>query len=186
MNKSILGLAVGIALAVMATGSASAQSLEGGYLGLNGGYLNGNVAPVGGGDVAIQGLTGGVFAGYGVTHNGIYAGVEADVGVSDAKGAGFARHERVGTSIRLGYTVSEDALIYASGGLAWSKYAADGDTDWVQSYTVGGGMEQTLTENVFARVSYEFDLSKDGGKTIGAKAIEPVAQTAKFGIGMKF
>lgn len=101
----------------------------GGYLGLQGGggWLNSDLSvPGGGGSKRFSGGLLGAFAGYNYQHGDWVVGVEGDVSYNwnDETVTVFGTNTDVGTDVsgsvraRLGYTVNDRTLLYATGGWA--------------------------------------------------------------------
>ncbi len=88
-----------------------------------------------------QGLTGGLFAGYGHTFGDLYLGVEGEVELSNANwnierdptGRIYSveKKELVGGAVRAGYVLNDSVLLYLRGGVV--------GTDFQNEYRTGGG-----------------------------------------------
>lgn len=187
---------------VMMSGSAFAQSeFDGVYAGASGGYGIG-VIELGGGGVdsliGSRGLDGQAYVGYGTSFDAFYVGIEGAVGYSgivhesSAGGTtinGNAR-ESYGVYGRLGFSPAENNLLYGIAGLGYTNWEfTDGsNTDKydVISYRLGVGTQQVVTENVFARLSVDFDIAKDPIQFAGGGDFLPVNQTARVGLGFRF
>lgn len=139
----------------------------GAYVGGDLGWGWGNFDNSGGAaDTEGNGVQGGVHAGYNymVTPN-FLAGVEADFQLSDLSDTGTRGGVTTETSSdwnaglrgRLGFTFDR-FLVYGAGGLALADQTMkvggqSGDTTAV-GWTLGGGLEGALTQNVTARLEY--------------------------------
>ncbi|HYG85975.1 MAG TPA: outer membrane beta-barrel protein [Azospirillum sp.] len=156
---------------------SGASAFNGPYVGLQGGYGNTSVeAKVTDGIDTASGkedkgaFIGGLFAGYGVTHNKFYGGVEAE-GLFSANEYSetfggitgkIEQQQSVGLSARLGYTVTDNVLLYGRAGWVWTKFEAslsDGldtisEDDWFNGPRLGAGAEFTLGNGLFGRVEY--------------------------------
>jgi outer membrane immunogenic protein len=129
------------------------------------------------------GVLGGAQIGYNFQSGNIVYGVEADFGLSSAKknsttltnGYNWSANtgiDALGTArLRLGYAF-DNALLYATGGLAYAKVrdsyqGATGynwtNTGWRAGYAVGGGLEYMFSRNWSGKVEgLYYDLgSKD-------------------------
>jgi len=91
-------------------------------------------------------------------------------------GAGIAdlsQGRTVSATGRLGYLVDPSGLLYVRGGYANGQYKLDNGLTRVSEdrdgYTVGAGYERMLTQNVSARVEYNYsDFGKDDLPVVAA------------------
>ncbi len=152
-----------------------------------------------------SGFTYGGFLGYNFNLNGSgIIGLEA--GVSDTSGEfkddWATRAMNVGIrfdiAARAGMLVSPQTLVYLRGGYANQKYSVhtDGSNTKVSSsrdgWTLGAGIEQAMTENVSARVEYNYakfsryDFAKDLGTAVNEFTVRPEAHTIRVGVAYNF
>lgn len=124
-----------------------------------------------------KGFMGGVFAGYNYELNSIVVGAEADIEAADLRGrfvdtatgigAGTVRTEWQGSlRARLGFSAFDRTLIYATGGAAFADRTdtyynlISGAREPVQDvkvgWTIGGGLEYALTDNITVRTEYRY------------------------------
>ena len=166
--------------------AASAAPFDGPYVGAQVGWQSEKMRDVKSSFGAIpvdenkRSVTGGLFAGYDRTINGRFV-VGAEGGVD------FASDNEVATSAggtsysvdpkysfdltaRAGYLVNPQTLIYARGGYTNARIrttvtngagissASDNQDGW----TVGGGVERMVTQNVSARMEYRYSKFSEG------------------------
>ena len=158
-----------------------------------------------------DGWHGGILAGWNFSSGKLVYGIEADFIVGNIKGgnsfsgapipglapAGLTTtaNHRIGNRgslrARLGYTVGEKALIYATGGLAGGDTRASasvivngaGGVNWTGEsedtrfgWTVGGGAEFKLTEKVGLRAEYIYtELGRQRVFAAGNTAVRGIA-----------
>jgi outer membrane immunogenic protein len=181
---------------------ATAFDWTGAYIGATVGYGWGEYdvdTGTGSGSFDADGFTGGLYAGYNyaVTPNWI-AGAEIDamfgpgedfsVGGTDVSTStlffGTAR-------ARLGYAF-DSVMIYGTGGLAWgvgeAEFAGGSDSNFHVGWTVGGGIEAALTENITARAEYLYvDTSEESYSAGGDSADADLdGHIVRMGVGYKF
>lgn len=154
---------------------ASAYDWSGLYLGAHLGYLSGTVdvtelgvdeAP---GD--INGVIGGLYAGYNAQFDNVVLGIEGDLGLASVSGSGvivvppgddytydlnWNGHLRA----RAGFA-ADQFLVYVAGGLAFADFTltegAFSDTQTHVGWTIGVGAEYAVTENIAVRAEYLYD-----------------------------
>lgn len=188
-------------------------SWSGPYVGVQAGYDwrdADNRAGRGGGDTKPDGFAIGGYAGlnYQLGGSPLVAGVEADVNYSDARdgrvsraftGAPNAsiRNEFDWTGAvrgRLGYAFDR-VMVYGAGGLAFADHtvkargAASGSDDTVAvGWTIGGGVEAAITDNVTARVEYRYsDYGTDKFSVANTRVKSDVTDSrVMLGLGYKF
>lgn len=152
------------------------------YAGLNGGYAFSNSDNVpwslnGVGQPAYKlsrdGFTGGAQVGYNMQFNSLVAGLETDINYTDLSKRGFdafgdtarSRMTYFGTVRgRLGFVPMDRAMIYVTGGLAYGDTKlsaavagttlAGSKTDTNVGWTLGGGVEYALTNNITTKIEY--------------------------------
>lgn len=188
-------------------------SWSGSYVGVQAGYdwfkadnRAGGLSPT----TRPDGFTVGGFAGFNhqLDNSPLVIGLEADLNYSDA-GGGRATRAFTGlpnASIRdemkwtgavrgrVGYAFDR-FLVYGAGGVAFADYdvkargAAGGSDDTVAvGWTIGGGVEAALTDNVTARVEYRYsDYGTDRFSVSNARVKSDVTDNrVLFGLGYKF
>lgn len=156
------------------------------YVGLNGGYLWGNSRLFEGFETtdsfSMDGFVGGAQAGYNFQTGAWVFGVETDIQYSDASGTTnvncFACTSEIdwfGTLRARGGYAFDNALIYATGGLAYGGVTAtapgspfnisETETGW----TAGAGFEYAFTPNWTAKAEYLYmDLDTADGLEFSA------------------
>lgn len=110
---------------------------------------------------------------------------ELDVGGFSAKaGPDFI----ASASLRAGYLVTTETLLYVIGGYSYSEYKLDidGGDDFDQDYDgyhVGVGMETRLTDRLTARIEYRYtEFGGEDWDTDGLLDITPSVHTGTLGI----
>jgi outer membrane immunogenic protein len=174
--------------------------------------LSSNIIP---GGIEFNGLGGeGIFgelnAGYdydfgmfvaGVQVDGRYSGIstELDTGLIGAGSVSLDADYGFDLLARAGVKLNESTLAYALAGYSWqhfdldlSDFGAD-DIDWDSSgFSVGGGLEAAVTENVSVNLEYRYsqfdseDFSSEFGAPDGALEAEPSFHTVRIGAKYKF
>jgi len=210
MRKMILGVTVVALAAMSAPALAQPMSLDGFYAGVDVGGVSSSstVKDNTGGqtkiDLGLTGISGGVFAGYGMSWSSIYAGLEAEYELANTNGratidSGYGyvpyslrllRPDVASVSARLGYYVAKDTLLYGKAGLTIADWAVsdnspDAEHRWANGLRLGVGMDHALMSNIFLRLSYDLDLSKANYGSFGVNT-DAVTQTAKIGVAYKF
>ncbi|PZQ18050.1 MAG: hypothetical protein DI565_04890 [Ancylobacter novellus] len=143
-------------------------SWTGGYLGLQAGYGWGDTNY---GAVKPKGFVGGAYAGYNVQldNSPLVLGVDTDFNFSDEKDSPgsvkFRQRWDGATRARVGYAFDR-FLVYGAGGLAYADTKvtapAGSRSKTNLGWTVGGGVEYALTDNLTTRVDYRYvDYGKD-------------------------
>ena len=164
----------------------------GGYLGAYGGYGKGKFGKDV--DISAKGFQGGAFAGYNLQNGSLVYGLDSDLGYGGAKGNVGAVTAKKGVNgalrARLGVDVGP-ALIYgAAGGTATRATASDGaveDTQTHLGYTVGAGIDARLTDKIFARGEYRYDVFGAKNYALTAPASVDLKQhDVRLGVGLKF
>lgn len=185
-------LAVG-AVALLSTLSAApayaqAQTFDGPYVGVQAGLGHDEVRSTpyeaaGKVDDDRDSFSGGAFAGYNLRVTpSVVLGVEGsfDVGADDAvrsvrNSIAYSIDPRFSFDLgaSAGYLVDDKTLLYVRGGYknvqaTTRRTAATASADdhrTLDGWTVGGGVERYVTDNVSARIEYRYsDLGKDGDK----------------------
>jgi len=169
------------------------------YAGITAGYGFAGRSEVSGTgtDVKTDGFVGGGFVGYNFdTGGGIVAGIEGDIGYNGFKGDddGFEVKNGVDGSLRarLGYTITPDALIYATAGGAAKhmtvEEGGDKDSASMLGWTAGVGTDIKITGNVFGRAEYRYtDYGNKSFETgTGSRDVDSRDHRVIFGVGMQF
>lgn len=196
MHKLLLPAALALLLSTPAAFAQSAQ--DGFYAGATGNFSLGisEAKAPGASENDYRGLGAGAFVGWGTGLDFFYLGVEGGLEYGDLNVSGNAggtpytasRRETVSAAARVGFTPSEESLLYLSGGLSLANWTVeDGSTSsqWVSSYKVGVGAEQAIDENMFARLSYDIELPRET-TDFGPVGLELTTSTAKIGLGLRF
>lgn len=135
------------------------------------------------GNIETDGFIGGVHLGYNYQADMLVLGVEGDIEFSDISGDADIRQEEDGPvigeatkdidwlgSLRLRTGVAFDrALVYATGGLAVggvkleseAPNANESEKDTAWGWTIGGGLEYALTDDVSAKIEYRYTDLED-------------------------
>lgn len=148
-------------------------------------------------NVKTDGFVGGGFLGYNYdTGSGLVAGVEGDIGYSGIDGSndGVKVTNGVDGSLRarLGYTITPDALIYATaGGAAKHMSVTEGgvkDSATQLGWTAGAGTDIKITSNVFGRAEYRYTDygNADFSTGTGSGNVDSRDHRVLFGVGMQF
>lgn len=141
-------------------GPAPAFSWSGFYLGAQVGYGWGEI-----GNVKPDGVMAGAYAGYNAQLDAspLVLGVETDFNYSDAdsKSGGFTFEQRWNGSVRGRVGAAFDRfLVYGAAGFAYADTRLKGfgfkDSNVVTGWTVGGGAEAAVTDNVALRADYRY------------------------------
>lgn len=150
----------------------------GAYIGAQVGYIWGRAS-----DMKNDGVMVGAYAGYNVQldNSPVVFGIETDFNFSDQDGSKFRRGARTrldsdwngATRARLGYAFDR-FLVYGAAGVAYSdrefKRAGSNSSKTAVGWTVGGGVEAAVTDNVVTRVEYRYtDYGSDNFRG-GAKS----------------
>lgn len=203
-----------LAAALVACGSASAHAADavveqaaevynwsGFYIGgaVGGQSLRGDDRSYGDGSSSDTGFAGAVYGGYNYQYANWVFGLEGDVKFSNAKVYDDdyldPLKSRVGGSVRgrVGYAV-ENFLPYLTGGLAIASFRDDHNgggfdlaTETLTGYSVGGGLEWGVTQNLIFRGEYLFsDFGKNDFHFNGSDVHEIDVQTHDFRLGLAY
>lgn len=183
------------------------------YVGLQAGYAWGDADNRVNGrspGTSPDGVVAGAFAGYNhqFDNSPIVLGVEADINLSDLdarrRTAGFTGvgDTRISNDSsfsgavrgRIGYAFDR-FLVYGAGGLAFADHevkargGASGSDDTIAvGWTVGGGVEAAITDNVTARVEYRYsDYGTDTFSVAGSRMKSDLTDNrVMLGVGYKF
>jgi outer membrane immunogenic protein len=151
------------------TGTSS--SWNGAYLGAHGGTTSRKLLPFSGG----TGLNAGVQGGYNAEVGGAVVGGELDfsyLGDANVKGTGGSMRERhrLAAKAKVGMPMDQ-TLIYGTTGLAMTNYrdhgSVEGPDGWKPGFIVGAGVEQKLTDNISAKVEYNYTITNGVRSTNG-------------------
>ena len=169
---------------------------SGAYVGAYGGYnwMNADLSP---GNVnGIHGLNGGAFLGYNYQlDNNFVVGLEGMGGISGAEasdgGTTIEQEWDASLRARMGYAF-ENSMVYGLAGIAGTRATAadatQNDSQTHLGWTVGAGLETFITENITARVEYDF--ANYGSQEYDLGATNPDISlrdhAIKLGIGLKF
>ena len=155
---------------------------SGPYIGLQAGHgalTSDNSGPRSGGVILManragQGVTGGIFAGYGHTFGPIYLGAEIEAELSSTNwniereltGRIYSveKKQSYGASVRLGYVLNDAFLVYGRAGAVRTQFNTDYEVganyvtpENTQSGTrYGGGIETAAGENLRLRFDYTY------------------------------
>jgi outer membrane immunogenic protein len=143
-----------------------------------------------------HGLGAGIYAGYNRQFRTNWvAGIEGTAGVSDAggSGGGLSVEQDWEASLRgrMGYAF-ENSLVYGLAGIAGSRFSAadatGSDAKVHLGWQIGAGLETFLTENVTARIEYDFTDygARDHALGAGTTGIDVSGHAVKLGLGLKF
>ena len=166
---------------------------EGAYLGGHTGYSWGTGQATGFGSDSFDGWRIGGFGGYNWQLADSYvAGLEGDINYdwADKDYVGGSKLESgFGGSIRAraGYTIDR-ALIYVAGGWAATnvklKTPAGKDSDTLNGWTIGGGVDYAFTDNVFGLLEYRYN-DYGRGELLG-RNVDFKQNIVQVGVGVKF
>ncbi len=143
--------------------SSGSTNWTGAYAGVHGGVTSPKINPFDGG----KGLNLGVHGGYNADVGGAVVGGEldysylgdADVKVSNGK---LNERHRIAAKAKAGVPLDQ-TLIYGTGGLAMTNYRDNGATSgpdgWKPGLLLGAGIEHKLTDNISARVEYDYVMT---------------------------
>ena len=179
--------------------SAPVSTWAGPYAGLHLGYgFSGRAEVDGAGGtnrIGTDGWIGGAFGGYNFQNGQFVYGLEGDINYTGIEGsnAGESARSRFDGSIRAraGVAVNDDILVYGTaGGAAESLRVRSGgasDTNTMLGYTVGGGVDARLTEQVFARGEYRYtDYGSETFALPGVGSVDSSNHRVTVGVGFKF
>ena len=192
---------------------AFASSFNGPYIGIQGGYESFNIDStlVGAGALAGDsanttfggdGLNGGIFAGYGQKMGSTYLGIEleADAGGASSKNSikvggttaeADASHQYdLGASIRAGYFLNNDTMLYGRVGGVNSKFNTNGTTNpSFNGVRFGFGSETAISSNITIRADWSYTdyQSKSWSDSSGDKlTVSPTSNTFRVGLAYNF
>jgi outer membrane immunogenic protein len=228
MRSIFLASAAVLCMAGGAAAEQTAASWTGAYLGVHGGYglsTPGFEAPRENveGDLGDYSFTAGLYGGYDWQRGGLVLGLSGDLdylgldgGEALAQGEEFGKFDRyeydidwVATGrVRAGHLVGDDALVYASAGLAVAGVSASSfrqRTSVLEGFTVenehslsrvraggvvGAGAEWRVQPNWSVKVDYSFHAFQDftvGGEGLtDAVRISPRLHSWRIGLAYRF
>lgn len=169
----------------------------GGYVGGQAGYSWGRANNNRVANTRPDGGLVGAYAGYDYQFDGspVVVGVDTDLNYNANKDSnGRARNDlnwSGATRGKLGYG-GDRVMVYGAAGIAYGEHkvrAAGGSDDKTAvGYTVGGGVETMLTENVTARAEYRYnDYGSDRFKTgVGSVKSDLTENRVTGGVALKF
>ena len=134
----------------------------------------------------------GVTGGYNMQWGQVVAGVEGDMGWSNADNnrAGNKSELRNAATLRAraGLAVDASTLLYATGGYAGANIKRDNGTtsssDWHHGYALGAGLEYAFTRSVTGKAEYLYtDLGNGSG---GALKTGATQNGVRMGVNYRF
>ncbi len=196
MRKTVIAAAL---LATGITSSAFAQSSTTPFSGL---YFGGQVGydsykadyNVGGisGDFGLDGIQGGIFAGYNFRMDNFVLGLEGQFGLSDADSTFSDGIDTITTrakesyslTARAGALITDSTLAYVHGGWVKTKFKiSDGfvsDSGRLDGWKLGVGLETLISETVSLRAEYAYSDYENTG------IIEPKNSAFQLGLAWHF
>ncbi|HEV7416731.1 outer membrane protein [Tianweitania sediminis] len=177
--------------------SMPVASWAGPYAGVAASYgFNGRASGLTGPDVDTDGFAGSGFAGYNWQTGSFVYGFEGDVGYSGVEGSDGGNKVEGGLNgsirARMGVAATDRVLIYGTAGGAAERTevsnAFGSDDKTLLGYTVGGGVDAKLTDQVFGRVEYRYtDYGSETFNTGGlAQNVDTRDHKVSVGVGFKF
>lgn len=172
-------------------------SWTGFYLGANAGYSWAEIDEAGLGGVVfdneIDGITGGIQAGYNYDFGGFVLGLEADAQLADIEetvAVGYDYNINSFGSVRARAGVAIDrALPYITGGLAWANAEIDtpagSDDNTLWGWTIGAGLEYAVTDNMTVKGEYLY-ADYDGETYFDSFDSDFTTHTVRVGLNYKF
>lgn len=144
------------------------------------------------GDVGLDGFEGGLFIGYGYTHNfswlGGYAGLELAYDWSKADGDfdanSFEKNHAWMVSFRPGVAMHQDALAYAVLGYTRAEFEANGDDSTLDGFVIGAGSEFSTRSPFKLRLEYTYANYEDSD--IGGVSFDGHENEVKAGAVLRF
>jgi outer membrane immunogenic protein len=188
-----LSIAGAAAAADMPVKAAPVFNWTGFYVGVHGGYADGDATLTGIGVFGIDGGFGGAQIGYNWQFNRNWVfGIEADISGGDINGAVSAvvttGVDVMGTvRARLGAAFN-NVLVYGTGGIAWARGDVSAGGVSVNNthfgYAVGAGIEWAFSRNWSAKIEYLYvDLDQE---TYVATPVGFDFSSIKFGVNYRF
>lgn len=177
---------------------ASVYDWTGGYLGIQGGYVNTTAEAFGVEEDFDGGIVGG-HAGFNWQSGSFVYGIEADVNYTFNENdyAALGLTGEAGTDwqgsirARLGYAI-DNVLIYGTGGFAATNAYVEvpalgiDEDDTFTGYTVGGGLEYAVNTNWTVRGEYRYSDFGDGDFDVPGLELDLDQHQATLGVSYKF
>jgi outer membrane immunogenic protein len=177
--------------------SLPAATWAGTYAGAAASYgFSGRTGGLIGPEADTDGFAGHGFVGHNFQSNNFVYGVEGDVGYSGVEGSAGANTVEGGLNgsirARMGVAVTDQVLVYGTAGGAAERTEVSNvlgsDDKTLLGYTVGGGVDAKLTDQVFGRVEYRYtDYGSETFNTGGvAQDVDTRDHKVSVGLGIKF
>lgn len=172
-----------------------ANNWSGFYLGALLGYSFGDADTDETGEIEVDGIDGGVYAGANWQYNNFVLGIEADVLASGAEGedAGLTVEQGFNGSLRARAGIALDQfLLYGTAGGAMTELELDdglgSDSQALLGWTAGAGAEAMITDNITARVEYRYSDYEDETFSLGGDDVDSdlTTHSVRAGVGVKF
>nr|WP_255599949.1 outer membrane protein [Afifella sp. IM 167] len=177
----------------MVTSTGPVTDWSGFYLGTMLGYSAGD-SETSGPDPDVDGVDGGVYAGYQRQFNNFVVGLEGDALLSGVEGStgGLKVEQNWSGSLRARAGIALDQfLLYTTGGVALSDIEAtsggvkDSNTHW--GWTAGVGAEALVAQNVTAGVEYRYTDYEDKTFSLGTPTNADLStHSIRARVGYKF
>jgi outer membrane immunogenic protein len=182
-----------IPTAPVAVETAPQFTWDGAYIGAHTGYGWGEGDVEGLGSEDFDGWRLGAFVGYNWQFSsGFVAGIEGDVNYDwndEDFAPGFSGETGFSGSVRgrVGYAFDR-TLIYAAGGWTAANVEVDtplgNDDDTLHGWTIGAGVDQAFTDNIFGRLEYRYN--DYGSGSLGGVDVDFDQHVIQVGVGVKF
>lgn len=151
-------------LAGAAAHAGPAKSFDGFYIGGEVGGVNSSTKVNDSDRYFGQGITGGLFAGYGLTFGSFYFGAEANGSLSSLKttlgATDLNRKYGFGIAGRAGYVMAPSTMAYGVVGWERGRFEAKlnnaSENTWADGLRLGAGVEHKLTQNISLRGEFDF------------------------------
>lgn len=174
------GMAAALLLSAASLPAQAQNENENMYSDLTGIYVGGNVGygmgsfgindPAGpDGDVGMDGLSGGLFIGYGYNHDfgwfGGYAGLEAAYEWSDVDGrlggSSYSKDDSWNITFRPGVSLLKDAVGYGIIGYSRAEFEGNGTDDDLDGFMAGIGTELDTSTAIKTRLEFVYTNYED-------------------------
>jgi len=163
------------------------------------GNSNARVSGLGSRDIDMNGVIGGLYAGYNYQFTpNFLAGAEGDFQFSSAEGDKRLGGLRIKTrdqwlaSIRARAGVTFDRfLVYGTGGVAFAGFETEArgsssETKNKVGWTVGAGVEYAITDNLIGRLDYQYAAFGRDTNRLGGRRIETDYDTSAVKVGLSY
>lgn len=165
------------------------------------GFAGSTDLPGAGTEIETDGFTAHGFVGWQGQTGQIVYGAEGDLGYNASEGDAndFTAESDIDGSLRarLGYAVTDDILLYGTGGVAGKRMEVTdtlpggaSDEQTMFGWTVGAGMDAKVTDNMFGRVEYRYtDYGSEDfnlGALSGVQSVESTEHRIGIGFGVQF